>query len=91
MILPIFIYFDALGEGDGGGCSVGGSFSIVSHGQTLQAVPDDSKVVSSCFGGSSLDWKLKALANCETTYSISIFMKFKSKTINYKTANKMHP
>lgn len=56
-----FIYFDALGEGDGGGCSVGGSSSIVSHGQTLQAVPDDSKVVSRCFGG-SLDWKCKALA-----------------------------
>lgn len=47
------IYFDALADGDGeGGGSVGGSFSIVSHGHTLQAVPDDSKVVSSCFVGS---------------------------------------
>lgn len=50
--VPIFIYFDALTDGDGGGCSVGGSFSIVSHGQTLQAVPEVSKVVSSCFVGS---------------------------------------
>lgn len=49
--MPIVIYFDALGDGEGGG-SDGGSFSIVSHGQTLHAVPDDSKVVSRCFVGS---------------------------------------
>ena len=53
-LLPIFIYFDALADGEGGGCSEveGGSFSTVSHGHTLQAVPEDSKVVSRCFGGS---------------------------------------
>lgn len=49
---PIVIYFDALTEGEGGGCSAGGSFSIVSHGQTLHAVGPASKVVSSCFVGS---------------------------------------
>jgi hypothetical protein len=49
---PIFIYFDALTEGEGGGCSAGGSFSIVSQGQTLHAVAPASKVVSSCFVGS---------------------------------------
>jgi hypothetical protein len=50
---PIIIYFDALAmEGEGGGCGVGGSFSTVSQGQTLQAVPDVSNVVSSCFVGS---------------------------------------
>jgi hypothetical protein len=52
-VRPIVIYFDALTEGEGGGCSAGGSFSIVSHGQTtLHAVGPDSKVVSSCFVGS---------------------------------------
>lgn len=50
-VVPIVIYFDALAAGDGGGCSVGNS-SIVSHGHTLQAVPDVSNVVSSCFVGS---------------------------------------
>lgn len=50
--MPIVIYFDALAEGEGGGCSAGGSFSIVSHGHTLHAVAAVSKVVSSCFVGS---------------------------------------
>lgn len=51
------IYFDAVeAAGEVGGWSVadvddvGGS--IVSHGQTLHAVPAASAVVSSCFGGS---------------------------------------
>lgn len=52
IFLPIFIYFNAPADGDGGGCSEGGSLSIVSHGQTLQAVPGASRVVSSCFVGS---------------------------------------
>jgi hypothetical protein len=39
-------------DGEGGGWDAGGSFSMVSQGHTLQAVPEASNVVSSCFVGS---------------------------------------
>lgn len=86
IVLANFIYFDALADDDGeGGGSVGGSFSMVSHGHTAHAVPDDSKVVSSCFVGSLNGRKHES--------GVRIYCKPRQPTARkcLRNANKMHP